>query len=114
MPIELVRKKSRRPLTVSVQFPGRSVIAQIWKASVGRVDLYLLDTNVPPNSPQDRLITKALYGGDVETRISQEMILGIGGLKALFAMAIEPTVCHMNEGHAAFYGPREGKEVKKR
>jgi len=102
MPIELVRKKSRRPLTVSVQFPGRSVIAQIWKASIGRVDLYLLDTNVPPNSPQDRLITKALYGGDVEMRICQEMILGIGGLKALFAMAIEPTVCHMNEGHAAF------------
>jgi starch phosphorylase len=102
MPIELVRKKSRRPLTVSVQFPGRSVIAQIWKASIGRVALYLLDTNVPANSPQDRLITQSLYGGDVEMRICQEMILGIGGLKALFAMAVEPTVCHMNEGHAAF------------
>jgi starch phosphorylase len=102
MPIELVCKKSRRPLTISVQFPGRSVIAQIWKASVGRVQLYLLDTNVLANSPQDRVIARALYGGDIEMRICQEMILGIGGLKALLAMGIEPTVCHMNEGHAAF------------
>ncbi|MHC4721110.1 MAG: alpha-glucan family phosphorylase [Planctomycetota bacterium] len=102
MPIELVRKKSKRPVTVSIQFPGRSVVAQIWKVSVGRVALYLLDTNVPANSPQDRVFTQSLYGGDIENRISQEIILGIGGLKALFAMGIEPTVCHMNEGHAAF------------
>ncbi len=104
MPIELVRKKSKRPLTISVQFPGRSVVVQIWKVSVGRVTLYLLDTNVGANSPQDRVITQSLYGGDIETRISQEIVLGIGGLKALFAMDIEPTVCHMNEGHAAFMG----------
>jgi starch phosphorylase len=102
MPIELIRKKSERPLTISVQFPGRNVVAQIWKASVGRVALYLLDTNLPANSPQDRVITQSLYGGDIETRISQEIMLGIGGLEALFAMGIEPTVCHMNEGHAAF------------
>jgi len=102
MPIELVHKKSKRPLTISVQFPGRSVVAQIWKVSVGRVALYLLDTNIPANSPQDRVITQSLYGGDIETRISQEIMIGIGGIKALFAMDIEPTVCHMNEGHAAF------------
>jgi len=102
MPIELVRKKSNRPITVSVEFPGRNVLAQIWKATVGRVQLYLLDTNIAKNSPVDRKITQALYGGDVETRICQEIILGIGGLKALLAMGIEPTVCHMNEGHAAF------------
>ncbi len=102
MPIELVRKKSKRPLTIGVQFPGRTVTARIWKAQVGRVSLYLLDTNVSENSPEDRLITQSLYGGDREMRICQEIVLGIGGLKALFAMGLEPTACHINEGHAAF------------
>ncbi len=102
LPVEIVRKKSKRPVTVSVQFPGRTVTAQVWKAQVGRVTLYLLDTNIPKNSHQDRTITQTLYGGAEEMRICQEMILGIGGLKALLAVGIEPTVCHMNEGHAAF------------
>jgi len=102
MPVGIVYKESECPLTIDVQFPGRNVVAQIWKVSVGRVSLYLLDTNVAANSPKDRMITHALYGGDVETRICQEIILGIGGLKALLSMGIEPTVCHMNEGHAAF------------
>ena len=102
MPVELIRKKSKRPLTVSLSFPGRNVAAQIWRAQVGRVSLYLLDTNIPKNSPEDRVITQSLYGGDSEMRICQEIVLGIGGLKALAAMEIEPTVCHMNEGHAAF------------
>jgi starch phosphorylase len=102
MPVELVRKKSERPLTISVQYPGRCVTAQIWSVSVGRVTLYLLDTNVPANTPADRAITSNLYGGDSEVRINQEVMLGIGGLKALLAMELEPTVCHMNEGHAAF------------
>lgn len=102
MPVELVRKKSKRPVRVSVQFPNRNVKANIWKVQVGRVSLYLLDTNIPENSVQDRRITEQLYGGDTEMRIQQEMILGIGGLKALRLMGIIPTVCHMNEGHAAF------------
>jgi starch phosphorylase len=102
MPMELIRKKSKKPLTISVQFPGRTVKAQIWKVTVGRVKLFLLDTNLPKNSPEDRQITSSLYGGGTETRICQEIILGIGGLKALYAMGIEPSVCHMNEGHAAF------------
>ncbi|MCD6395395.1 MAG: alpha-glucan family phosphorylase [Planctomycetes bacterium] len=102
MPVELVRKKGRRPLTISVQFPGRNILAQIWKATIGRTVLYLLDTNLPKNAPEDRIITQVLYGGDVEMRICQEIILGIGGMKSLLAMGIEPTVCHMNEGHAAF------------
>lgn len=102
MPLELIRKKSQRPLTVSVQFPGRNVTVQIWKIQVGRVDLFMLDTNIPQNSPQDRIITQSLYGGAEETRLCQEMVLGIGGLKALNAMQICPTVCHMNEGHAGF------------
>jgi starch phosphorylase len=102
MPAELVRKSSSRPLTISVEYPGRSVQAQIWSVSVGRLKLYLLDTNIPANSPGDRMVTSSLYGGDRELRIRQEILLGIGGLKALAAMGITPTVCHMNEGHAAF------------
>ena len=102
MPMELVRKDSGRPLTVSVEYPGRVVQAQIWCVSVGRVKLYLLDTNVAANSTADRMITSVLYGGDRELRIRQEVMLGIGGLKALATMGIDPTVCHMNEGHAAF------------
>ncbi|MBW8039348.1 MAG: glycosyltransferase family 1 protein [Planctomycetes bacterium] len=102
MPIELIRKKNGEPLTIGVDFPGRCVSVQIWCASVGRVKLYLLDTNLEPNSSVDRLITASLYGGDSELRIRQEIILGIGGLRALSVVNIEPTVCHMNEGHAAF------------
>jgi starch phosphorylase len=102
MPAELVRKSSNRPLTISVEYPGRAVQAQVWCISVGRLKLYLLDTNIPANSPGDRMITSSLYGGDRELRMRQEILLGIGGLKALLAMDINPTVCHMNEGHAAF------------
>ncbi len=102
LPIELVYKDSGRPLTISVDYPGRCVSAQIWCVSVGRIKLYLLDTNIPINSPADRMITASLYGGDVELRIRQEIVLGMGGLKALTAMGITPDVCHMNEGHAAF------------
>jgi len=102
MPVELVREESGRPLTISVEYPGRNVQAQIWAISVGRIKLYLLDTNIAPNSSVDRMITSSLYGGDRELRIRQEVLLGIGGLKALLAMGITPTVCHMNEGHAAF------------
>ncbi|MBL7184860.1 MAG: alpha-glucan family phosphorylase [Phycisphaerae bacterium] len=102
MPIELIRKESGRPLTISVEYPGRCVIAQIWCVHVGRVRLFLLDTNVQENSPIDRMVTSSLYGGDRELRIRQEIMLGIGGLKALAAMGITPKVCHMNEGHAGF------------
>jgi starch phosphorylase len=112
MPLELVRKKSGRPLTISVDYPGRSVHAQLWCVAVGRVKLYLLDTNIPDNSPADRMITICLYGGDRELRIRQEIMLGIGGLKALQAMDIKPTVCHMNEGHAAFMALERIRELR--
>jgi len=102
MPIELMRKENGRPLTISVEYPGRCVLAQIWCASIGRVKLYLLDTNVADNSSTDRMITACLYSGDCEMRIRQEIMLGIGGFKALAALNITPTVCHMNEGHTAF------------
>lgn len=102
LPLELVRQENGQPLIIAVDYPGRTVQAQIWRVAVGRVSLYLLDTNIPVNSPGDRMITSSLYGGDRELRIRQEILLGIGGLRALEAMGIEPTVCHMNEGHAAF------------
>jgi starch phosphorylase len=94
--------KQGRPILVSIPFPDREVYARIWRIQVGRVSLYLLDTNVPQNSPADREITGYLYGGDQDMRIRQEMVLGIGGLRALYALGIPPSVCHMNEGHSAF------------
>ncbi|UCG49507.1 MAG: alpha-glucan family phosphorylase [Phycisphaerales bacterium] len=112
MPIELVRKESGRALRISVEYPGRCVVAQIWRVSVGRVKLYLLDTNVRGNSSGDRMITSSLYGGDRELRIRQEIMLGIGGLKALSAMGINPTVCHMNEGHAAFMALERVRDLR--
>ena len=112
MPIELVRKDSGRPLTISVEYPGRCVVARIWCVYIGRVKLFLLDTNLPVNSPIDRMITSSLYGGDRELRIRQEIMLGIGGLKALTLMGIQPTVCHMNEGHAAFMALEKIRELR--
>jgi starch phosphorylase len=102
LPITLERRQDGQPLTVDVQYPGRVVKAQVWRVNVGRVRLYLLDTNVPQNSPDDRGISARLYGGDLETRIKQEVLLGIGGVHALAALGINATVYHMNEGHSAF------------
>src|SRR5204863_9632643 len=80
----------------------RDVFAKIWRLHVGRIDLYLLDTDIPENSAEDRLITAELYGGDLEMRMRQEIVLGVGGVKALSALGIKPEVFHMNEGHSAF------------
>jgi starch phosphorylase len=90
------------PVLISVPFPGREAWARVWRIQVGRVPLYLLDTNIPQNTPEDRVITNQLYGGDNDMRIRQEMILGIGGIRALRALGKTPSVCHMNEGHSAF------------
>jgi starch phosphorylase len=92
------------PLLVDVAFPGRTVYARIWRIQVGRIPLYLLDTNIPKNNPEDRNITAQLYAGDSDLRVRQEMILGVGGIRALHALDKAPTVCHMNEGHSAFSG----------
>ncbi len=102
LPLSLERQLSGAPLTVDVDYPGRTVKAHVWRADVGRVPLFLLDTNVDENRPEDRDITDQLYGGDQELRIRQEMMLGIGGIRALEALKLRPTVCHMNEGHSAF------------
>ena len=87
---------------MSVRIGSRDVVARIWKAQVGRVAVYLLDTNCTENAAEDRDITHRLYGGDESTRMRQEMILGIGGVRALRALGMAPAVWHMNEGHAAF------------
>jgi glycogen phosphorylase len=102
LPVEPVPGPSGAPLTVSVRIAGRDVVARLWKAQAGRVAVHLLDTNCPENSPSDRDITHRLYGGDESTRIRQEMILGIGGRRALHALGLQPAVWHLNEGHAAF------------
>ncbi|MFZ5596767.1 MAG: alpha-glucan family phosphorylase [Bacillota bacterium] len=102
MPMKPVTKGNGEDLTIAVELPGRAVYVRIWKAQVGKVDLYLLDTDLQANTVGDRLITAQLYGGARENRISQEIILGIGGVRALRAMGIKPDVWHVNEGHAAF------------
>jgi len=105
LPLAAVRQPDGGLVTVQVPYPGRMVTAQVWRAQVGRIPLYLLDTNIPANSqPGDRDITDQLYGGDLEMRIKQEVMLGIGGYRALEALGLEPTVYHMNEGHSAFLG----------
>ncbi|MGC9467228.1 MAG: alpha-glucan family phosphorylase [Anaerolineae bacterium] len=103
LPLTLERDEEGQPLTVRVQLPGRKVVARIWRVDVGRIPLYLLDTNISANTrPQDRDITDQLYGGDQDLRIKQELLLGIGGYRALKALGLAPIVYHMNEGHSAF------------
>ncbi len=102
LPSALETDKTGKPLMISVDFPGRKIWAQIWRVQVGRIPLYLLDTKIDANNGDDRAITDQLYGGDHEHRIKQEILLGIGGVRALRALGREPEVVHMNEGHAAF------------
>lgn len=100
--LEKVLDSNGETMKVDVDLPGRKVYAQIWKANVGRMQLYYLDANIEENSVEDRDITAQLYGGNLETRIQQEILLGIGGIKALKKLGIKPTIYHMNEGHSAF------------
>lgn len=102
MPVTPVLDKKGARITIPLSFPGRTVLVSAWKVQVGRVPLYLLDTDLPENSPADRRITYMLYGGDKETRIQQEIVLGVAGVELATRLGIEPTVCHMNEGHSAF------------
>src|SRR6201997_1549039 len=101
LPIREVRHGETK-LLISVQILDREVFARVWELRVGRVNVYLLDTDVPENSAEDRRITAELYGGDLEMRMRQEIVLGIGGVKALTVLGIQPDVFHMNEGHSAF------------
>lgn len=102
LPIAPVTNPDGSQLTVQVELPGRRVSLQIWNITVGRVNLYLLDSDHPYNSEGDRRLTGQLYGGDRDYRLSQEILLGIGGVQALRALGIKPCAWHINEGHAAF------------
>jgi starch phosphorylase len=101
LPVNLVVRDGR-PVVVAVEFPERNVSLQVWEVRVGRIPLYLLDSNVDGNSDFDRLLTARLYWSDLDRRVMQEVLLGIGGVRMLRALGIQPAVWHMNEGHAAF------------
>ncbi len=103
MPLQLLTDGSGQPLFIEISLPkSPSVFARIWKVQIGRVSLYLLDTDFEKNSIEDRTITGELYGGDKEMRIKQEKLLGVGGMKVLELLNIDPSVIHINEGHSAF------------
>jgi starch phosphorylase len=102
LPAALVTQEDGDPLTVTVPIAGRDVVAQVWRVDVGRVPLYLLDADRPENHPVDRFITSRLYVGDPDLRLAQYVLLGVGGMRVLSAMGIDPSVVHLNEGHAAF------------
>jgi starch phosphorylase len=102
LPVAPVVTLESRELRIAVELPGRIVHARVWHARAGHVSLYFLDTDLPENGEADRVITHRLYGGDRTTRLEQEVVLGVGGVRALAALGIKPTVWHMNEGHAAF------------
>ena len=102
LPLLSVTDEAGNTLKVIVDVASRKVALRVWRAQVGRISIYLLDANLPENDPEDRMITSRLYGGDQEMRISQEIVLGMGGVKALTAIGIDPDAWHMNEGHSAF------------
>ena len=104
IPAEPVLEENGSWKIIQMRMPGRTLSARIWKVAVGRTDLYLLDTDFEANIPEDREITHQLYGGDWENRLKQELLLGIGGVRALRALGLRPTIYHYNEGHAAFAG----------
>ncbi|MEJ2634872.1 MAG: alpha-glucan family phosphorylase [Calditrichia bacterium] len=102
LPLSAALNSKGEPVIIEVPLAHRTVSVKIWEAKVGRVSAYLLDTNIPQNQPADREITSRLYGGDQEMRISQEIVLGMGGVLALEALGIKPSAWHMNEGHSVF------------
>ncbi len=104
LPVLPVKNADGTWVMINLQLPGRTLHAKVWKIDVGRVPLYLLDTDLDENREEDRLISHQLYGGDWENRLKQEILLGIGGIKTLDALGIQPEVFHCNEGHAAFTG----------
>ena len=99
-----VRDADGNWMTVSVAFPGRTLNARLWRVDVGRTELYLMDTDYEDNLPEDRSVTHHLYGGDWENRLKQELLLGVGGIRALRKLGLNPEIYHCNEGHAAFTG----------
>jgi starch phosphorylase len=102
LPLELTLRPDGEPVSISIETRTGEIHARVWRLCVGRVSLYLLDSNVPGNAPEDRALTSRLYGGDQRVRIRQELLLGVGGVRALDALGIAPGALHLNEGHSAF------------
>jgi starch phosphorylase len=100
-----------KEIVIFVSLPGRRVYAKVWKIQVGNIPLYLMDTDIHPNAPNDRELSARLYGGDQEMRLAQEMVLGIGGVRALRQLGLEPAIFHLNEGHSAFLVLERVKEL---
>jgi glycogen phosphorylase len=111
LPVVQVLDKDDKPLAISVEFPDHAVTAHIWELRVGRVPLYLLDTDLDENTPADRNLTLRLYDSDLNLRIAQEILLGVGGVRAVRALGYQPDVWHMNEGHAAFLTLERAREL---
>ncbi len=110
-PIIPLLDENGKPVMISVDLPGRTVFARIWQVNVGRVQLYLLDSDLEENSPNDRQLTSRLYSNDQDVRLSQEILLGIGGVRAIRVLGLKPKVWHMNEGHSAFLALERISEI---
>jgi len=102
LPVKSATDQHGNEIRIHIDLPGRNLEIKVWHARAGHINLYLLDTDLPSNNEEDRAITHQLYGGDTHTRIQQEIVLGIGGIRAIRALGVDPTVWHINEGHAAF------------
>lgn len=111
LPIVPATTPDGNDVIIDVELPGRTVFAKVWRVQVGRIPVYLLDTDIDKNTPEDRRFSAQLYGGDHDMRIAQEIILGIGGVRALRALGVKPAVWHMNEGHSAFLGLERIREM---
>ena len=107
LPIESVPGPDGKPLMIAIETATGVLRARVWRVEVGRTTLLLLDSNVPENTESDRALTARLYGGDARVRIRQELLLGVGGVRALHALGIHPSVLHLNEGHSAFADARD-------
>jgi starch phosphorylase len=114
LPVERARDPNGAEINISVSGPEGRIHAGVWKIRVGRIPLYLLDTNLPENPPEIRGITARLYAAETRIRLAQEVLLGIGGLRALAALGIFPRVCHMNEGHSVFSGLERLAQLRER
>jgi len=114
LPVTLAQDAAGQPVRSSIEIGREKVHFQVWKVQVGRVPLFLLDSELPENPPHHRSITTRLYAGERDVRLRQELLLGIGGMRALAAMGIEPSVCHMNEGHSAFMAVERTRQLMER
>jgi starch phosphorylase len=111
IPLIPLMDQDGKPIIINVDLPGRKVYARVWQVNVGRVNLYLMDSDLEENSPNDRQLTSRLYSNDLDVRISQEILLGVGGVRVLRKLDINPTVWHMNEGHSAFLALERVREL---